>query len=177
MISFTLLLEIRLCIVTGIDQQLFVVVRICEYRLTKVRRNHACAVVICLGIIYFYSLTLQDLANHLNYLRCQSTGILEYGHGLLAVDHVLYVCDITVLTCNNRVIACVVCCQSVLNTESGGVVGAKRNVKRCAVRLVGRKDVLHSCLCSLGSPCRRTNGCEINLAGGNNDLSGVHVRL
>ena len=64
-----------------------------------------------LGIVHRSFAALHDSIYHRHHLGSQCTCILEDRHRLFAGDHILYVCDITVLTGNDRPLACVVCFQ------------------------------------------------------------------
>ena len=169
--------KICLCVITRIDKDLLVVISICEYRCAEERRNNLNTVVVCLLIVNRSGLAIHDSLNHLNNLISQSTCILEYGHGLLAIDHVLNVRLITVLTSDDRIIACVTSFESIGNTKSCGVVGAENCVKLCAVSIVTGNDSIHSSLSISSRPFSCSNYVEVDLTGLNVDLTSLDVRL
>ena len=89
-------------IVARVEQQLFIVVHIREHGLAQVGRNNDDVVVIGLGVVDIDFLTREDLADHLDNLSSERTGVFEHGHALLAGDHVLHVGDVAVLTGDER---------------------------------------------------------------------------
>ena len=98
-------------------------------------------VVVC--IVCFYFLTVEDLVNHCNCSLSKSTCVLEYGHCLLTVEHVLNGYDVAVLTSDDRILACVELAKSICNALSCRVIGAKPCID-LLVSIVGSDD----CFCS-----------------------------
>ena len=87
------------------------------------------------------------------------------------------VCDVAVLTGDDRVLASVVSCQSVHNAKCCGVVGSKHCVKSRAVCIVGGQDVLESGLCSVSCPVEGSYFIFCHLTRRNNQLTCIDVRL
>ena len=140
------LFNLILCIISGINQHFFVIINSYNNRIAKVCRDNACAVVIRFCIVDLRFFAFHDSVNHVNYCRCKSTCIFEYGHSLFSCYKVLNVWCITVLTSVDRILSCVGSCKCVFYTKCCGVVGAENCVKVCSVRVVTSDDCIHSVL-------------------------------
>ena len=103
--------------------------------------------------------------------------VLVNGHGLDAVNNVLKVGFVAVLTCDDDGVAARIVGGDRLGyAESGGVVGAEPYVKLSAVRIVGTEDVLRSLKCGVGAPLIGCDGDEVFLAGDDIQSAGFDVR-
>ena len=127
------LFDLILGVITGIHQHFLVIISCDNHRLTQISGDHACTVVLGGGVVDLSLTALHNGIHHLDHLGCKGTCVLEHGHGLFTAEHVLNICNVTVLACDDRIGPRVGGCQGIFHTQCSGVIGAEHCIQHGAV--------------------------------------------